>query len=397
MSQSYNIGDVLETDIVKIIPNGLGLGFAEKLTLFVPLSIPGDRLRVELAQLKGRTAFARILEIVDASADRVDPGCRYFGECGGCDFQQMSYRAQMDAKIGIIRDCLKRIARIEEEIEISAVPCPEPYGYRIRTQVHADAKKRKIGFFRRQSHDVIEAEECPILTPELDRTISELRRSFDWTASFEDIANVEASASNGDASIYGENVFERVSDLSFSASGHDYAFNSRTFFQANRYMVEPLIDAAVGDSEGGLALDLYCGIGLFTLPLARRFASVIGVESASESCDFAKRNASAAGISNIIFENERVRHFLTDVASDLGKPDLVVVDPPRSGLKKSSLKKIISLEPAAVTYVSCNPSTLARDLRMLLDAGYAIERFTAIDLFPQTHHIEAVVRLRRAL
>jgi 23S rRNA (uracil1939-C5)-methyltransferase len=394
LSNNYSVGDVLETDIVKIIPNGLGLGFAEKLTLFVPLSVPGDRLKVEIAQIKSRTAFARIVEILEPSEDRSEPECRYFGECGGCNFQQMNYAAQMAAKVDILSDCLKRIANISEDIEIHTIPSPEPFGYRIRTQVHADPLKREIGFFRRQSHDVIEAETCPILTPDLDQTIAELRESFDWSGAMDEIINIEATASSGGSSLFAEGYSELVKELQFTVSGRDYSFSAKTFFQANAYMVGPLVEAAVGGVSGGLALDLYCGIGLFSLPLADRFETVIGVESTLESCAFAARNAGKAGLINVRFEHSRVRKFLSGMASELGRPDLVVVDPPRSGLKKSTLNKLISLEPRNVTYVSCNPSTLARDLRILLDAGYSIEKFTALDLFPQTHHVEAVVRLR---
>jgi 23S rRNA (uracil1939-C5)-methyltransferase len=161
-------------------------------------------------------------------------------------------------------------------------------------------------------------------------------------------------------------------------------------------MVGPLIEAVVEDASGSLALDLYCGIGLFSLPLADKFESVVGVESALESCAYAARNAGKAGLVNLRFEHSRVRKFLSEKSGELGKPDLVVVDPPRSGLKRSTLDQIIGLGPEDVTYVSCNPSTLARDLRILLDAGYAIGRFKALDLFPQTHHVEAVVRLRKA-
>ena len=396
MSGVYKLGDVLETEIVKIIPNGLGLGFAEKLTLFVPLSVPGDKLKVEIADLKGRTAFARIVEVLEPAENRTVPPCEYFGECGGCDFQQMDYGSQMAAKVGIIRDCLRRIAGIEEEIEIHPVPSPEPLGYRIRTQVHADAHTRKIGFFRRQSHDVIEAEHCPILDPDLDDAVREARKEFDWTANVEAIQNIEAAAAGSASSIYAEDVFEPVNELRFSAGGFDFSFNAQTFFQANRFMIEPLIEAVVGGVTGGLAFDLYCGIGLFSLPLARSFSEVVGVESDDEACHFAKKNAAKADLANVRFENQRVRDFLKQDAPLAGRPDVIVIDPPRSGVKKSSLERIIALESERITYVSCNPSTLARDLRILLDAGYGIELFSALDLFPQTHHVEAVVRLRHA-
>ncbi len=393
MSERYKIGDRLEVEVVKIIPNGLGLCFAEKLTLFVPLSAPGDRLVVEIADLRGRTAFAKILKVLEESPERSAPECRYFGECGGCDFQHLTYEAQLGAKLEIIRDCLKRIAKIEEEPEISIVPCPEPYGYRLRTQVHADPHSKEIGFYKRQSHDVIEAESCPILVPGLDETIADIRSSFDWSNTSLGTINIEAGFAGGKASVYSEEIFQTVNELEFEASGFRYGFDARSFFQANKFMVGPLIEEAVRGHSGDLAIDLYCGIGLFTLPLARSFGSVIGVESSMPSFRFAEKNAQTAGLENAVFVNSRVKRFLQAEPEKLSDADLVLVDPPRSGVKGAALKMIANAAPKRITYVSCDPSTLARDVRLLIDNGYEIDRFTAVDLFPQTHHVEAVVHL----
>ncbi|MCO6512271.1 MAG: class I SAM-dependent RNA methyltransferase [Aridibacter famidurans] len=397
MSPVYSPGDRLEVEVVKIIPNGLGLAFAEELTLFVPLSVPGDRLLVEIAESKGRTAFAGIVEILEPSPERVQPPCPYFGECGGCDFQQMSYEAQLAAKIGIIRDCLKRIAKLGDEVEIQIVPCPEPFGYRIRTQVHADPKTKRIGFFRRQSHDVIEAETCAVLVPGLDGTVKRIRSTFDWPEDAEGTLDIEAGFSGGTASIYSADAFEPVDELVFDAAGRKFSFDARSFFQANSFMIGPLIEAATEGSSGKLAIDLYCGIGLFTIPLAERFGKVIGVESAEGSFWFAEKNALVNGVQNAEFVNSRVRKFLGDRKEEAAAADLIVVDPPRSGVKGSALRMIAEAAPRFVTYVSCNPSTLARDIRILIDSGYSIGSFTALDLFPQTHHVEAVVRLARAV
>ncbi|HUF04846.1 MAG TPA: class I SAM-dependent RNA methyltransferase [Aridibacter sp.] len=396
MSRVYTEGDRLEVEVVKIIPNGLGLSFAEDLTLFVPLSVLGDKLLVEIAELKGRTAFAGIVEILEPSPERIEPPCPYFGECGGCDFQQMSYEAQLAAKIGMIRDCLKRIAKLGDEIEIGIVPCPESFGYRIRTQVHADPASKQIGFYKRQSHEVIEAERCAVLVPGLDGTVKRIRATFKWPEDAVGTVDIEAGFSGGTASIFSGEIFEPVDELVFEAAGHAFSFDARAFFQANQYMVEPLIEAAVGGISGGIAIDLYCGIGLFTVPLAERFEKVIGVESARESFRFAEKNASLNEVQNAEFVNSRVRKFLEEQREVVEAADLVVVDPPRSGVKGSALKMIADAAPKFVTYVSCNPSTLARDIRFLIDNGYEIEKFTVLDLFPQTHHAEAVVRLARA-
>lgn len=372
------------------------MGFLPGLTVFVPLSAAGDLLTAEIAEIKGKTAFARIVEILRPSNDRTDPGCLYFGVCGGCDFQHLNYQAQLEAKTAIVRDCLKRIGKLEGEPAISMIPSPQPYGYRIRTQVHADPVTRTIGFYKRQSHDVIEADHCPILVPELDETVRDIRKAADWDALDTETVDIEASSSGGISSVYAEGILDPTETLTFEALGSEYRFTARTFFQANRYMVEPLIDAATAGPGGRLAIDLYCGIGLFTVPLAVKFERAVGVENSSESVSLAKINARASGRENAEFYDSRVRAFLDERAEELAGPDLVLVDPPRSGVKKPTLDRIIGLAPGRINYVSCNPSTLARDVRILIDGGYEIEDMTALDLFPQTHHVEAVVRMKRS-
>lgn len=391
---TYKPGDILEVDVVKIIPNGLGLAFAEGLTLFVPLSVPGDRLKVEIADLKGRTAFARIVEVLKAGNGRTEAPCEYFGECGGCDFQQMDYGAQLDAKKEILADSLRRIGKFDDP-EIRMIASPEPFKYRMRTQVHADAGKKKIGFFRRQSHDVIEAGSCPILAPELDKAIRTTREEFDWSTVGGETFNIEAACAGGLSSVYSEEIFEPVDELGFEAFGFRYAFDARAFFQANRFMIEPLIEAAIGGESGEIALDLYCGIGLFAIPLASRFGRVVGVESAASSFSFAERNAASAALSNLELHRMRVKQFLFEKGESVRGADLVVVDPPRSGVKDSGLRAVLGAEPARISYVSCNPSTFARDIRTIVDAGYEADSITGLDLFPQTHHVEAVARLTR--
>ena len=395
MSKTYTPGEQLEVEVVKIIPNGLGLSFAEKLTVFVPLSAPGDLLRVELADIRGRTAFARIVEVLRPGPGRREPPCEYYGDCGGCDFQHLDRETQLDAKVGIVRDCLKRIAGLGDGQPIEIVACPEEFGYRIRTQVHADPAVKRIGFYRRQSHDVIEARSCPILVEGLDQTIAGIREAFDWETLAGGPVNIEAAFAGGMASVFSEELIEPVENVRFRNGETEYGFNAAAFFQANEQMVGPLIEAATEGLSGGLAVDLYCGIGLFAIPLARNFERVVGVESSASSYNFAVANAAAAGLSNAEFVQSRVKNFIVEHTDLLADADLVIVDPPRSGVKGAALKLLAEAAPRRFNYVSCNPSTLARDVRLLIDAGYSIEKFSVLDLFPQTHHVESVVRLVR--
>lgn len=374
------------------MPRGLGLGFAEKLTVFVPLAVEGDHLRVRLNEVKGRIAFAGIIDFIAPSPDRVDPPCPYFGACGGCDFQQMTYPAQLEAKIGIIRDCLHRIGKIEYEGNIDIIGSPEEFGYRSRAQWHIDTAAKKIGYFKRGSHDVIDIAQCPILTPGLEKTLKELRETIEWDSFWGERLEIEAASGDGGViSIYGEELIEPTDEISFTTAGEKYFYSARSFFQGNQFLVEKLVETAVGDAAGERALDLYCGVGLFSIPLARTFGEVIGVEGNGAAVELAEKNAGHAGLGNIEFFSAGVGVFLHETRPK--NVDFVLLDPPRAGTERGVIDTIIKMKPAAISYVSCEPSILARDLRIFLDAGFSIDSITALDLFPQTHHVETVARL----
>ena len=368
------------------------MAFAEKLTVFVPLAAVGDRLRVRLNEVKKRIAFADILEITEPSPVRIAPPCPYFGKCGGCDFQQMTYEAQLEAKVGIIRDCLHRIGKIDFEGEIPIIASPREFEYRSRAQWHLDSRHKRIGYFRRGSHDVIDIEQCPILVPELETTLKELRKTIEWGTIWGERAAIEAaSGDGGKVSVYGAELVERTDEIGFTAAGERYFYSAQSFFQGNQFLVEKLLEAALADSGGERALDLYCGVGLFSLPLAKRFAQVIGVEGNESAIDFAEKNAGNARLHNIKFVGGGVGEFLQE--PNLEGTDFVLLDPPRAGTEKGVIEALAKMKPKNISYVSCEPSILARDLRILLDAGYSLDSITALDLFPQTHHVETIARL----
>lgn len=392
MTKHYTKGDVLDVTIEKIVPRGLGLAFAENLTVLVPLAAPGDELRVSIREIKKRAAFADIVSVTRSGPRRVTPECELYGKCGGCDMQHMDYRAQLDAKKGFVRDCLQRIGKIEFDGDIEMIPCPQPFGYRSRARWHIDRKKRTLGFYARESHNVIDVAHCPILTPGLQSSLEYLRESTDWEMIGSDDATLEAaSGEEGRVSIQSSESDEPAAELSFTVAGETYAFSAEAFFQANKFLIANLIDAALGDAKGSTAIDLYSGVGLFTLPLARRFATTIAVEDNPESAVLAKKNIANARLENIQLVAQSVEQFLRN--NETTDVDLLLIDPPRSGTAKSVIPAIARLRPAMISYVSCEPSILARDLRVLIDGGYGIDSITALDMFPQTHHVETVVRL----
>jgi tRNA/tmRNA/rRNA uracil-C5-methylase (TrmA/RlmC/RlmD family) len=393
LSKLYKPGKVLDVTIEKIVPNGYGLGFAEGLTIFVSLAAIGDVARVRLDLVKGKIAFAEIVEIVKPSSERTDPPCVYFGTCGGCDFQQMNYPAQLEAKVGIIRDCLTRIGKIEYKKEIEIIGSPKPYNYRARAQWHADTRRRKLGYFKRNSHEIIDVETCPILTPELQNTLTGLRENIAWESFWSGIAQIDAANSGEQISVYSSEIVEPTREISFPARGEKYFYNAQSFFQGNPFLIEQLIETAIKGAGGETALDLYCGAGLFTLPLARNFRNVIGIEGNGKATEFARKNLENAGLENGRIHTENVDEWLAENADSFHGIDFVLLDPPRAGTLNTTIKNLLQILPKQISYVSCEPSLLARDLRVLCESKYEIESITALDLFPQTHHVETVVRL----
>lgn len=395
MSKKYSPGDRLEVTIQKIVPRGPGLAFAENLTVFVPLSALGDRLSVRLNDVKGKTAFAEIESVIEHSPDRVTPPCKYFGTCGGCDFQQLSYEAQLAAKVEIIRDSLHRIGKIELDKDIPIIASPKPLAYRTRAQWHLDTRRKSIGYFKRGTHEVIDIDHCPILDTVLDETLSELRSDLDWESFWAEDAVIEAAVgSDENISLNSTELPDRPAVISVEAAGERYAFDAQSFFQGNGSLIARLIETAVDGAGGEHALDLYCGVGLFSLPLARRFARVTGVEGNERAVEFAEKNAEDAGLRKIRFYRKSVGEFMA--TRDVGKTDFLLLDPPRAGTEKGLIDRIIRLGPRQICYVSCDPAILARDLRALVDGGFVIDSITALDLFPQTHHVETVARLSRS-
>jgi 23S rRNA (uracil1939-C5)-methyltransferase len=419
----------VEVTIERILPGGLGLAHADGRTVMVALAAPGDRVRVSIDRVKGNVAFAVIQEIITPSPQRVEPPCQYFGRCGGCDFQQMNYEAQLAAKIEIIKDCLHRIGRIENVPNFQITPAPNPWHYRTRAQWQYDSIRQRLGYFESGSRNVCDVAECAVLAPELQTALSGLREQMLDGSIPEDARDFRAVAGDEGVSIappvrgssptpgspagqpgWGGAVREgaglTVRDVTRTIRGEQYTLNAESFFQANDDLLPQLIDSAVGDASGETAVELFSGVGLFTLPLARRFKHVIGAESDSAAVSFAHENLARAGLTNteIVKSDvgvwlEAVRHGELSRLSEAsaaalrGQIDFILLDPPRTGAESRVIAGVLGLKPKRISYVSCDPATLARDLRKLIAGGYTLESIGAFDMFPQTHHVETVVRL----
>lgn len=392
----------LIVEIERILPGGYGLAHADGKTILVPFSAPGDILRVDAEKSTSRARFYNIQEIITPSHDRVAPPCQYYGICGGCDFQHLDYNAQIKAKSEILRDSMRHIAGMSEKeldlrgISIRIFPAPNPFGYRTRARWQHDTENWSVGYYRRRSNEVCDIDECPILSQNLQRELTKLRLKIgrkDKQSSLSDIRSYKAMAfgdPSGDAS---ESIV--------TIANEQYSFNDDCFFQSSIDLLPEMIAEVIGNGEGQTAFDLYCGVGLFTLPLARRYKRVVGVEGSQTACSYARFNATNAGLNNVQIHTQKVERWLSSHRSSRAAnsavkkfraPDLVILDPPRLGAGSGVIEWLVNSKARQIVYVSCDPATLARDLKPLLTM-YKIDSIAIFDLFPQTHHVETVVRL----
>jgi len=385
-----------EVTVERILPGGVGLAHAEGRTVFVALSAPGDRARVRVDSVRGRAVFASIVEILEPSPARVEPPCPYFGRCGGCDFQQLTYEAQLAAKVDIIRDCLRRVARVEPPADIVVTPSPAEWRYRSRARWQVDPRRRLLGYYERGTHRVCDVVECPVAAPPVQERLAALRASLEDESLPPDAHEYEAVAGDDGVSLTPPVTADDGRERQREVAGEHYRFGAGCFFQINHTLLEQLVEEGLRGARGETALDLYAGVGLFTLPLARRFSRVVAVEGHAAAADYARLNLSEAGLSNARVETSAVGAWLTAHAASQVPADFVLLDPPRTGAEPETLAGILALKPSHVSYVSCDPATLARDLRTLLDAGFQIDTLRALDMFPQTHHVETVAHLSRS-
>jgi len=384
-------GKTFEVEIERMLPGGLGLAHAEGLTLFVSLAAPGDFARVKVERMQGTVAFASIVEVLKPSAVRVEPPCPYFGRCGGCDFQQLTYEAQLAAKVEMIRDCLHRIARIELPGEIKISPSSNEWRYRSRATWQVDSDTKQIGYYERGTNRVCDVEYCAVLAPRLQEALEKVR-SYVESKRVRQPKHIDIVQGDQALSVSPAIAGFTARVISRDIANEQYQFSADTFFQINDEQLQPLIDAAMGDLIGQKAIDLYCGVGLFTLPMARRFARVTGVEGNPRAADFARRNVAHAKLENIEIANLGVADWLKHSRS-FEVLDFLLLDPPRVGCENAVITGLLAMRPRRIAYVSCDPATLARDLKKIIADDYSLDSVTAFDMFPQTHHVETVARL----
>ena len=433
------MSDELQFLIEKLVYGGDGLGHADGNTVFVPYVLPGEEVRAEVSSRKKKLVWAKPAEILKADSARVKPVCPHFGTCGGCHYQQASYEAQVKFKVEILRETLSRMGGVNWTGEIKTHTA-EPLQYRNRAQwAVSTANPRALGYYLPESNAIVPIDHCDVLSPGLADTFARLQEITRSGALPGEVLEIEAFVDSSDTKIALNIAFKEFKNpvpeltklfhdtvpalrslllldqkknrfelsgpgyLIQEAGGYQFRVSHLSFFQVNRFLVEGLLRTVIAGAKGDLALDLYAGVGFFTLPLTKTFQRVVSVDANLSATRNLRENADTAARS-IVSQHVQAEEFLKTATE---APDFVVLDPPRAGLGQTSAQKLAALGPKEIAYLSCDPSTLARDLAVLMQTPrkpadsvpsthrYEITSMDFFDLFPQTYHIEALVRLRR--
>jgi 23S rRNA (uracil1939-C5)-methyltransferase len=426
--------------VERIVPGGCGLAFYEGRAVFVPLAVPGDRVLVR--EFKDRKSYLEVVdrEVVQPSSERTSPPCPYFGSCGGCDFQQMAYDHQVTAKREILRDALRHIGKLEVPASQVRTHSSLALGYRNRLQLKLVHSPHGLswGFYKAASHEVCGIDRCLIASPQLWQQLETLRRAIEAVPAIcrqmdeADVflgddgdclvdltlldaqPNLEALASEfysgGELGEYSRlhvalSISSDPSRQSVPVSGDrfvwktvgefKYRVSHGSFFQVNDSMLPMLREVATKGYAGRRALELFCGVGFFTLPLAQKFEIVHAVEVNHTALSDLKCNLEVNDVPNVLMSEIDARSYFGNRNSLLREADLLLIDPPRAGLPREIIQVIAGLGVKEVVYVSCDPATLARDLRILRAHAYGIVSLELLDLFPQTHHLETVAHLKK--
>ena len=414
--------------------------------VFTPFVLAGEK--VEARTIEQKPSFVRALpeSILEPSPHRIEPRCPYFGRCGGCHYQQASYEHQLEIKKGILEETLRRVAKLDLTTPIQVHPSP-PWNYRNRSRLQVQASPEfAVGYFEMGSHELLAVEECPISSPLINRGLAQLwkmgregkvsagvreveffanaedsqllidiwcgsdaRRASlrgwaeEWRAAMPEIVGLVVFRTNEHSHNAEKMLVCGVDHLIYRTEKAAYRVSAGSFFQTNRFLINELVKIVTEGCSGKLALDLYAGVGLFSTALACDIDHIVSVEMSQTSTGDLSYNRSSNGeviqATTEQFLESREQSRRVGAGAVLPhtsyQTDLAVVDPPRSGLGERVARGLANLGAPRVTYVSCDPATLARDLVVLLGAGYRIEQLHLVDLFPQTFHLETVVHLAR--
>lgn len=370
------VGQTIEVAVEDLAFGGEGVARYREFVVFIPLVIPGERVRAEVTEVKKNFARARLREVLAPSPARVTPLCPYFGECGGCQYQHIQYERQLELKHKQVMDLLERIGGLTRAQVEPVAPCPKPYGYRnrimVRSQWHKQEQRLVIGYLGADNRRVVDVEHCAIADARLNEQLPEARRHPPPRGGLKVVLRLEPEG------------WEVPPD---------------SFFQTNFYALPLLVEAVRRCLQEGGAdylVDAYCGVGFFALSCADLVKHFLGVEVDLAAVRAARRNAQHRGIKNGEFFAARTEDLLPDILRRYAPENAaVVLDPPRTGCPADSLELLRRQRVRQIIYISCHPAALARDLNILCAEGvYELVRVRPVDMFPQTQHVECVADLR---
>jgi tRNA/tmRNA/rRNA uracil-C5-methylase (TrmA/RlmC/RlmD family) len=370
------IGDRLNLTIDDIAFGGEGVGRVDDFVVFVPFVLVGEAVEAVVVEVKKHFARAKLLRVAKPSPDRVEPACRYFGQCGGCQYQHVEYTAQLRLKQKQIADLFERVGKFSAGLVAEVIPCPRPFGYRnrimVRSQWNKPEQKLNIGFIRWDCGLVEDIEECKIAEPALNEQLRQVRAH---------------PPPRGGLKVVLRTLPE------------NWDVPPDSFFQNNFFLLPKLVETVRTFLSAGGArhlVDLYCGVGFFGIELADAVESFLGVEYDQRAIKSARHNAAARQIGNGEFLAQAVEEVLPELWKRfLPQTTTVLLDPPRKGCLPRTLEALREARPAQVIYVSCHPATMARDLNILCaDGVFELARVQPLDMFPQTQHVECVADLR---
>lgn len=451
MKEPVSVGDKLDLNIIDLTNQGLGVGKVEGFTIFVEGGLPGDELIAEIKKTKKNFAEAKAVEIKNPSSKRQISECKYYKNCGGCQLHELDYRAQLDIKTNMVKDAIERIGKLEDVKINPTIGMETPFRYRNKGMFKVGEKEGNIsiGYFKNKSHEVVDIEECIIQDEVVDKVlkiVKEYMEKYNVQAynkktnkgTIRDIVTRKAKdgstmviivttseklpykdelikslktvkevvsiyqninkkktpvvLGNKNIKLYGE---EKIVDY---IDKFKFYISPNSFFQVNPIQTEVLYKKALEylDLSGEeTVFDLYCGIGTISLFISEKAKSVYGVEIVSDAIKDAKENAKLNNAKNIEFIEGKSEEIAPKLLKEGIKADKIVVDPPRKGCDEKLLETIVKIRPETVVYVSCNPSTLARDLKYLNENGYKVMEVQPVDMFPWTVHVECVVLMSR--
>jgi 23S rRNA (uracil1939-C5)-methyltransferase len=391
-------------EIEKLVHGGEGLARMDGQVVLAPYVLPGETVSVTTERVKNGLLRGSALKVLTAAPERIVPRCEYFAHCGGCHWQHATYDFQLAQKRTILLETLQRIGGVRYDNEV-AVVSGEPWFYRNRIQLHFE--HGKSGFHRAGSHEVYPIDHCYIASPPLVEAIAKLQEAAKQPEWPRFLRSLELFSNESELQVnivdstrpVAARFFDWLKTLlpsfaavaiEYRAGGETYRISRGSFFQVNRFLIDALIDEALGNIQGQHAIDLYAGVGLFSVPLAKRFAQLDAVERGGPAFRDLEWNSGRGEATHLTPRRAAAEDFLREIETT---PDFVLAEPPRAGLGKETTTQLLRLKPPRLAIVSCDAATLARDLRALLAGAYSLRRLTLIDLFPQTYHFESVAHL----